>query len=233
PLPTPEKLGKPALPRETEAELASYVELHPGIAVFDAKAEASESAARAEKADRFPSFTLGVDWIVTGNAATPDIPASGKDAVIVGAGLRLPLWQKNYADSVKAAKADARVARAEKRAATDSGLAELAAANAEVRDAVRRIGLYGGTLLPQAESAYSSLLGAYTTGQGSVAQTLLLQRDLLELRIELQRAHADYARAWAWLEQVTGRELHRANTEPTTEPTTEPIDNASTDREMP
>ncbi|MGB1012498.1 MAG: TolC family protein [Nannocystaceae bacterium] len=214
PLPTPEKLGHPAVPRETEAELASYVERHPGIVAFDAKARASESHARAEKAERLPSFTLGVDWIVTGTSGTPDVPDSGKDAVIVGAGIRLPLWQRNYADSVKAAKADARVARAEKRSATDNGLAELAAASADVRDAVRRVDLYSKTLLPQAESAYDSVLGAYTAGQGSVAQTLLLQRDLLELRIELQRAHADYARAWAWLEKVTGRELHRAHVEP-------------------
>ncbi|MGB1015568.1 MAG: hypothetical protein ACPG4T_15635, partial [Nannocystaceae bacterium] len=75
-----------------------------------------------------------------------------------------------------------------------------------------RVDFYGNTLLPQAESAYGSVLGAYTTGQGSVAQTLLLQRDLLALRIELERAHADYARAWARLQQVTGRELHRAPT---------------------
>jgi outer membrane protein TolC len=82
---------------------------------------------------------------------------------------------------------------------------------ANLRDALRRVQLYRGTLVPQAQSAYESVLGAYTVGRGSVAQALLAQRDLLELRIELERARADYARTWARLEELVGRELRKAS----------------------
>src|SRR5690606_2946179 len=124
---------------------------------------------------------------------------SGKDAVIVGAGIRIPLWQGSYSDSIAAARADARAQRADQRALADRAAAELTTSLSNVEDAVRRAALYRGTLVPQAESAYDSVLGAYTVGRGTVAQTLLAQRDLLELRVELDRARADYERAWARL----------------------------------
>jgi hypothetical protein len=38
-----------------------------------------------------------------------------------------------------------------------------------------------------------------------VAQTLLAQKDLLELSAGLEQARADYAMAWARLERVVGR----------------------------
>ena len=170
-------------------------------------AEASDAAARAEAAARFPSFTLGADWIITGEAAMAGLDDSGRDAVIVGAGLRLPLWQGSYGDSVAAAEADSRAQRAEQRALIHKVEAELASTLSGLRDAARRVELYRVTLVPQAETAYASVLGAYTVGRGSVSQALLSQRDLLELRIELERARADHARTWARLEELVGREL--------------------------
>ncbi|MCA9600377.1 MAG: TolC family protein, partial [Myxococcales bacterium] len=141
----------------------------------------------------------------------PGVADSGKDAVIVGAGIRIPLWQGSYSDSIAAARADARAQRADQRALEDRASAELTTSLSNVEDAVRRVALYRGTLVPQAESAYDSVLGAYTVGRGTVAQALLAQRDLLELRIELDRARADYERAWARLEEITGREVRRAS----------------------
>jgi outer membrane protein TolC len=92
----------------------------------------------------------------------------------------------------------------------DGAEAELASTLANLRDAKRRVELYQMTLVPQAETAYDSVLGSYTVGRGTVAQSLLAHRDLLELRIELERARADHARTWARLEELVGRELSPA-----------------------
>lgn len=205
--PSPDEI---VLPGESFTELTQAVRAHPMITSLGFMAEAAEFSSRAEAADRFPSFTVGADWIITGDAAMPNVSGSGKDAITVGAGIRLPLWQGNYSDSIAAARADARAQRAEQRALMDRAIAELESALANVRDAVRRVELYKRTLIPQAESAYDSVLGAYTVGRGTVAQALLAQRDLLELRVELDRARADYARSWARLEEITGRLVHRA-----------------------
>src|SRR5690606_37479280 len=122
--------------------------------------------------------------------------------------------QGSYSDSIAAARADARAQRADQQALADRAAAELTTSLSNVADAVRRAALYRGTLVPQAESAYDPVLGAYTVGRGTVAQTLLAQRDLLELRVELDRARADYERAWARLEEITGREVRRTAVAP-------------------
>jgi outer membrane protein, heavy metal efflux system len=206
-VPTPYKPASAALPSDSYASLVASARTHPTIASVGLMAKAADYSAKAEDANRMPSFMIGADWIITGQAAMPNVPDSGKDAVMVGAGVRVPLWQGSYSDSVAAAHADARARRADQQAMTDRAVADLESALSRVRDAVRRVDLYENTLLPQAQSTYDSVLGAYTIGKGTVAQALLAQRDLLELRIKLETWRADHARAWAELEAVVGRSV--------------------------
>lgn len=195
------------LPRETDADLEAAARRHPRLQALRQLSQAEEHAAERARADRYPNFSLAAEWIVVGAGA--GVADDGKDALVVGGGIELPLWQSNYGDAEKAARARARAHRADHRGARDQAVAHLRATLSAVRDATRRTRSYRHTLLPQAESAYASVLGAYATGRGGVAQALLSQRDLLELRVELVRARADHARAWSALEDVVGCELTR------------------------
>ena len=217
-LPTTSAPPALALPAEPEAALLQAVLAHPAILSFELMAEANEADARAQQADRYPSLMVGFDWIETGPASMAGQADSGKDAVMVGVGLRLPLWQGSYGDSVQAAEAEAEAARADGRAATDRATAELRSTLASLRDAVRRVRLHEGTLIPQAQAAYESVLGAYATSRSTVAASLLAQRELLELRLGRDRADAEQATAWARLEQVVGRAVRRRTLERGTNP---------------
>lgn len=207
PVPTPDEPQRAGMPVDSPEALSAAARLHPMIDSAGLLAEASEATARAEGAARFPSFSVGAQWVNTGDAAMPGVQGSGQDAVIVGAGIRIPFWQGSYADSIKAAEAESRAHRADQRTLVDRAEAELVSTLATLRDAARRVDLYRVTLVPQAQTAYESVLGSYTVGRSTVAQALLSQRDLLELKIELERARADHARTWARLEALVGREL--------------------------
>ena len=128
-------------------------------------------------------------------------------SAVVGAGLSIPLWQQNYADGIHAFKADANAQRAQRRANNQRLIAELEAAYASLRSSVRRVKLYKDTLVPQAEAAYASVLGSYASGRASLAQTLLAQQTLLELHVEEELVHAQYARTFASLERIVGQSL--------------------------
>ena len=167
-------------------------------------ASSSESQVRAEAADRAPSLLAGLDWIVTGKAPTA-LGQSGQDAVIVTAGLSVPLWGRNYRDAMGAARAEGAAHLADRDAALYAADAQLEAAMSAVRDAQRRIDLYRNTLIPQAETTFQSVLGGYQSGRSTVASALLAQKDLLELQLELAVSRAHHARAWAVLETVVGR----------------------------
>lgn len=194
------------LPAEPEQSLHRDALQHPRIEAADLMAESSDSQVKAEAADRAPSLLAGLDWIVVGDSQIPQ-PDSGKDAVIVTAGLSLPLWGPNYRSSMSAARAEGAAHRADSDAARLAADAHLEAALSGVRGAQRRIDLYRNTLIPQAETTFQSVLGGYQSGRSTVASALLAQRDLLELQLELARSRANHARAWAVLEAVVGRSV--------------------------
>ena len=194
------------LPMDSRDTLREDARQHPRIEAADLMATSSDFAVEAEAANRAPSLMAGLDWIQVGSAPVP-LPDSGKDAVIVTAGLSLPLWGPSYRESMSAARAEGAAHRADRDAAQYAADAHLTAALSAVRDAQRRIELYRDTLIPQAETTFQSVLGGYQSGRSTVAAALLAQRDLLELQLELARSRARHARAWAVLESVVGRSV--------------------------
>ena len=191
------------LPVADAAALREAAMQHPGIEAAELMASASDSRVRAEAAERAPSLLAGLDWIVVGKAVAP-LQESGQDAVIVTAGLSVPLWGPNYRDGMSAARAEGAAYRADRDAALQTADAQLTAAVSAVRGAQRRIDLYRNTLIPLAETTFHSVLGGYQSGRSTVASALLAQKDLLELQLQLARSRALHARGWAVLEAVVG-----------------------------
>lgn len=200
------------LPAETHETLHRDARSHPRIEAAGLMAESADSRIKAEQADRAPTLLAGLDWIAVGQAAVPQ-PDSGKDAVIVTAGLSLPIYGPSYRGGMDAARAEGAAHRADADAARQAADAHLEAALSAVRGAQRRIDLYRDTLIPQAETTFQSVLGGYQSGRSTVAAALLAQRDLLELQLELARSRANHARAWAVLEAVVGRTVEPEATE--------------------
>jgi len=203
------------LPSKSEEALRQAARQHPRIEAAELMASASDSQVRAEAAERAPSLLAGLDWIVVGEARTITND-SGQDAVVVTAGLSVPLWGPSYRDSMSAARAEGAAHRADRDAALQTADAQLVAALSAVRDAQRRTDLYRNTLIPQAETTFQSVLGGYQSGRSTIVSALLAQKELLELQLELARSRAHHARAWAVLEAVVGHAVEP--TEPGEQP---------------
>lgn len=193
---------EPALAELPEGELSAGA--HPRLRSLDAMAGAADHRARAAAGQRLPDFTVGADWIVTGPARMDGVADSGKDAVALGVGLRVPLWQGTYGHDVAAARRMEDSLRSRRLAREDDLQAAVDATAARVRNSARRVELVEQTLLPQAQAAYEAVLGEYAVGRAQVSQTLLAQRDLLDLAIERVSAMADHQMQWARLTSLTG-----------------------------
>jgi len=207
--PTVEDVPAAGLPEEDEEALRAAATEHPRVHAHDSLAEASDASAEGEEAARLPTFVLGLDWIETGPAGTPGMQDSGKDPLIVSMSVQLPIWFGSYTDAEDAAHAEAAAHRADGEAARQAALAELEVALSDLRDSERRIRLFEGTLIPQSETVYASVLGGYHTASASVSQLLLAVQDVLELQELLARAQAEHAAAWARLEHIVGRPVSR------------------------
>lgn len=202
----PELDPPPALlPEPDERDLKEAALAHPRVDAMASMSRSADERARAAKGERGPSIGLGLDWIITGDAPDPNLPDSGKDAVIGVVAVKVPVSGPAYRAAEQQARAEGAMYRARERAARDRAVAELKQSLANLRDAVRRVRLYQTTLVPQAETTYSSTLDGYRTGRASLAEVLIAEKDLLELALGLFEAHAKYAVVWAELERVVGQ----------------------------
>jgi cobalt-zinc-cadmium efflux system outer membrane protein len=193
------------LPEPAESELKAAAIEHPRVASMASMSESADERVRAAKGERAPSIGLGLDWIITGDGPDPSAPNSGQDAVIGVVAVKVPVSGPAYRAAEQEARAEASMYRARERAASDRAVAELEQALADLRDAIRRVHLYQTTLVPQAETTYSSTLDSYGSGRSSLAEVLMAEKDLLELALGLFEAHAKYAVVWAELERVVGQ----------------------------
>ena len=193
------------LPASELSELKDAAVAHPRVLAMGSMSNAAEERARAARGERGPSIGLGLDWIITGEAIDSSIPKSGQDAVVGVVALKVPVSGGAYRAAQEQAKAEGAMYRAREHAARDRAVAELEQALANLRDSVRRVQLYETTLLPQAETTYSSTLDGYQSGRSSLAEVLIAEKDLLELGLGLFQAHASYGVSWAELERVVGR----------------------------
>lgn len=192
-------------PSESDEALSRAAEQHPRVETMGHMAKAQLQQAESVDADRYPSFTLGVDYIVTGEARMAGVPDSGKDAVSATVGMKLPLWASAYSAAHDEARARSAAFSAQQTARRNAMVAEVEQALADLRDSIRRVRLYRDTLVVEANAVFEAVVGGYQAGTSTVSALLGAQRDLLELQIGLYQAQTDHGLAWARLEAAVGR----------------------------
>ena len=210
PLPWPEDLPAAALTLDEDGLRLRLRAGHPELLAAAAEVDRQRAdEALAGKAG-WPSITLSVERIRTDPALMPDVDGSGKDPVVGGIALSLPLWRGKVA-------AERRAAAAKRLAAEASGTDRLNQLNArleralyDLRDAGRKIELYDGELIPQAEQSLAATEESFRAGGAGFDGLVDAERVLLEFRLNLERARADRALALADVTLLTGVEVARS-----------------------
>jgi outer membrane protein TolC len=159
------------------------------------------------KKSYFPDITLGVDYIVTGEARMPGVMDSGKDPLIAMLSINLPLWWGRSGASVNEAKARYRSALNQRQNSENELLSRLEMVLYQFREAQRKIGLYQDALLPRAQQALNVTQTAFATDKVDFLNLIDAQRTYLEFELSLERAKSNYAGRLAELEMLVGREI--------------------------
>jgi outer membrane protein TolC len=186
--------------------LAAEAGRHPRVEALATMSDAASERVRQAKADRGPSFGVGVDWIITGDSAAAPAPAdSGKDAVALSLSVKVPLWARAYKAAEDESRARSAAFRARAIDARNGVVAQVREQAARVDNDVRRVRVHETTLLPQAETTFDSVLNSYAAGRSTVGELLQAERELIGLQDELYEAQADYGTHIALLERAVGR----------------------------
>ncbi len=205
---------RPSAARLSEADqqaITGLRENNPELAALSFEVQRARKSVGLARQSYLPNFTFGLDYILTDEPDGP-MPAQdrGKDPLAVSVGISLPLWPGKNRAAVREARARLRSAQLTRQDRENDLSARLKRVLFEVRDAERKIELYGETLTPKAEQALKATETAFRTGKADFLDLISAQRILLEFQLSRGRALSRHAQRLAELEMLIGREVQLA-----------------------
>lgn len=186
-----------SLPDRTS--VAADIRAHnPELQMIERKVASAEARREIARLEAYPDVTLGLNYIQVGDpSVNPTTPDAGRDPWGFTIAVNIPIWYPKY----NAAKAEALAHKRSFESEYDNrwnGLrAELSASLAELKDANRRLKLYGEELLGLAEQAVENSRTSYEGGRTSILEVIDSERSLLDLQLLYWRAAAD-----AWQQRI-------------------------------
>ncbi|MDQ8185499.1 TolC family protein [Pelagicoccus sp. SDUM812002] len=183
------------MPLQTNPEqwIAAIRQNSPQIATLQALLASQESRERLARLANRPEFTLGINYVRTGDALNPEMADSGKDPWALMVGVSLPIWGKANNAIARQASFERDAVSAQIEELQFSLLAEGQAWIARLNDAQTRVQRYQEKLIPLAQQAHEVTESAYRSDQASVLDLIDTDRALLNLETEYWRAASD---AW-------------------------------------
>ena len=171
---------------------------NPLIAFADAKVRVHEAELSAAKAERVPDVTV--------MAGLKHFEEDDTDAVIVGAGFPLPLFDQNKG-GISSAGHKLERARTEKRSAMIELATDLAKAYADFSSAHKRVFVLQKNVVPAMESSFNAAHSGYNEGKFELLDVLDAQRNLFRSKDQLIEAMLEYHTAASTIEKLTGKSL--------------------------
>ncbi|MCK4563087.1 MAG: TolC family protein [Verrucomicrobia bacterium] len=202
-LPWPATLPYRAIESDAETLHTQIRRTSPELAELGHQIEQGDHQIQLARRERLPDFSLGVQYIDTGDAAIP-VPGSGNDPIIGTVGITLPIWfGKNRARIESAAylKTAAQLALENREKTLDADIRQTLF---QLRDADRKINLYKESLIPKAQQSLKVSRKGYESGQLEFINLIDAERMLLEFQLSYERARADHLIHRAKLAQLTG-----------------------------
>lgn len=203
PLPDPQEIKSiPALAEIPERSPEEWLAENPLLRAASHEVVRDELGVDLAGREGRPDFTVGVEVM--------DNVGMAPNEVMVMASINLPIWRERYAAARREARAVHEGAIADHESLQRELEATLQRTLFELRDAERKIRLYGQALLPRARQTFNSLQGAYRTGESDFLDLVEAQRTLLDVELSYQRALADRVQRLAEFESLIGYNLENA-----------------------
>ncbi len=174
-------------------------ELHAQLAALDRDRQAVELA----RLDYFPDVTLGVTWSDIASAGISPV-ANGRDAVLIGATVNLPIYRKRLDASVRSAEAKLVATARQYDSLSDTTQQQVVDLFVQARSQEDLLALFRQSILPKARQTLDVSTRAYSVGEVDFLQLIDNWRQLLRYEIAEKRLQATLRQTLASLERVVG-----------------------------
>lgn len=176
------------------------------IAEFEVEKDDLEKS--LSKYTYYPNFNLGLNYSVIDDVPVPNVADSGQDAVAVTFGINIPLWFGKNRAAVEEAELKREASSEKKDAIKNEMLNKTKRYYFMLTNSERLVMLYAESLVPQAQRSMEIAETWYESGEGSLSGLLETQTIFYNFQIAYFRSVADYLKALAELEKLTGRSLY-------------------------
>jgi len=211
-----DRLSQQQIPQDLQwlqrQAVAARPELHAQLAAIERDRQSVELAHLEYK----PDVTLGFSWIDVSPAGISPV-ANGRDALLLTAGVNLPIYKKRLDASVRSAEAQAVSSARQYDALRDETLAEVTDLFAQARSQQDLLTLFREDILPKARQTLEVSSKAYNVGEVDFLQLVDNWRQLLRYEISYRRLEASLRQTLAELERVVGGVAGAASMPPTEE----------------
>lgn len=160
----------------------------------------------------FPDFSFTLKTILTGSAEYGSPPDSGKDPVIAGVNMNLPIFQDRRHGEVAAREATLSAAQSYQQQQLRLLGTHIEQELYAYREAERRLQLYRDELLPKVKQQLEVAVNGFQSGENTILELIDAEKSLLQFTLSKNRAQADRALAIARLESQAGVTLTNWNT---------------------
>ncbi|MCH6256820.1 TolC family protein [Puniceicoccaceae bacterium K14] len=184
--------------------LQAIPERSPELAILRSLENSQAARQRIARFASKPEFSVGLNYIRTGEALGTDTLGSGKDPWALMVGVSLPIWGKANNAIAMEASLQTEAVRAQIKDLELKLLAEGSGWIAKLEDAQNRIQRYQTKLLPLARQSQEIMESAYQAGNASILDLIDSERQLLNLETEYWRSAADGWRARWKLAIISG-----------------------------
>jgi outer membrane protein TolC len=190
-----------------ENDLVRVLPENPRLQAADFDMQGMKAGWSAARRRVIPELTLGVMVMNPNPTRMTAGEDPGKNPLAFTFSFNLPLWFGKYRAEARGKKANFNAAQQSR---VDLGNQMRAAVKRilyQYRDAGRKSGLYGFSLIPKAEQHFEVMLTSFSNGQASFADLIEAQQTLLEFKLNYERARTDRVIQYAELEKLVGRDL--------------------------
>jgi len=197
-----------ALPAYTDAQwLALARQDNPELAAARYDTEQQHLAIALARKSYYPDLAVGVEYARGGSARLAMMDQGGSDMLAGMISINMPIWRGKYDAEVREAQALASEAQRRIESREIRLEADLKRALVTHRDSLRKLELYGQTLLPMARQTLTTTEMAYRAGTAGFSELIDTQRVLLEFALAHERAAADLAQTHVRIQALVGGRL--------------------------
>jgi len=164
---------------------------HPRLTRLEASKNEANAAMESARAAFIPDIKMGLDYIFTDQRVANGaiVEGSGKDPLVVSAGLALPLWNwKSKKSTVRSSEWQFKKAQALHDAEMNRLYQEYEIAQSVLSEQLRNIHLYEDQLIPKAQEMEQVIQQEYISQSSDVFSYTMAKQQVLDLQLELVNA---------------------------------------------